>query len=222
MPGWGKVVSVVLAALCTWMAGCKIEPRPVPGSPASDAQAGAAGAPAFDAKAAVDAMWDSKVIPAVAAMATDFSALKKAMQTPSEAALAAHGHRENGEGAPWNLAASATGRVLAVDTTVGAGTADIDVDGDGRADLQIQIGPVLRGSALRDSLPFVSFTAYSNQIDFAQLANALNDRAYATTLQGVDRATLAGRRVSLVGVFTVDPAADLPLLTVTAFQVLKP
>ena len=40
----------------------------------------------------------------------------------------------------------------------------------------IQIGPVLRGTALRDALDFVRFTDFVNQLEFAGVANALNDR----------------------------------------------
>jgi predicted lipoprotein len=73
---------------------------------------------------------------------------------------------------------------------------------------------------LRDILPFVSFTSYTNQIDFAQLANALNDRAYESALKSVDRANLKGKSVEVLGVFTTDNASDVPLVTVTAFKVL--
>ncbi len=46
---------------------------------------------------------------------------------------------------------------------------------DGQA-AAIQIGPVLRGTALRDALEFVRFTDFVNQLEFAGVANALNDR----------------------------------------------
>ena len=35
----------------------------------------------------------------------------------------------------------------------------------------IQIGPVLRGTALRDALEFVRFTDFVNQFEFAGVAN---------------------------------------------------
>jgi len=111
--------------------------------------------------------------------------------------------------------------VVEVETELSAGTADIDVDGDGKADVQIQIGPVLRGATIRDILPFISFTSYTNQIDFAQLANAFNERAYeASTLKATDRSKLKGQKVELTGIFTADSAADIPVITVTAFKVL--
>lgn len=211
---------LLLGAACLAVSGCKIEHK-------SDAQQKATAAPgsfenkSFDPKAEVAALWESKAVPAIAALALDFPSLRKEMQASLDAAGAKHGHREKGEGAAWNLATTLSGTVVAVETEVSAGTADIDVDGDGRADVQIQIGPVVRGATIRDILPFISFTSYANQIDFAQLANALNDRAYeASTLKAADRSKLQGQKVELTGVFTADSADEVPVITVTAFKVL--
>jgi predicted lipoprotein len=38
-------------------------------------------------------------------------------------------------------------------------------------------GPVIRGTALRDALPFIQFSQFTNQLEYARVANALNDRA---------------------------------------------
>ena len=59
---------------------------------------------------------------------------------------------------------------------------DVDVDGDGKADLRVQIGPAIRGTALRDALDFVDFNAFTNQIDFAQFGKAFNTYADTTVL----------------------------------------
>lgn len=211
---------LLLGAACLALSGCRIEHK----SAAQQQAASPAGSfenKSFNPQAEVAALWESKATPAIAAMALDFPQLRKQMQAGLDAAGAQHGHREKGEGAPWNLATTVTGKVVAVETEVSAGSADIDVDGDGRADVQIQIGPVVRGATIRDILPFISFTAYTNQIDFAQLANALNERAFeASTLKAADRSKLLGQKVTLTGVFTADNADDVPVITVTAFKVL--
>jgi predicted lipoprotein len=36
---------------------------------------------------------------------------------------------------------------------------------------------VIRGTALRDALPFIQFSQFTNQLEYARVANALNDRA---------------------------------------------
>jgi predicted lipoprotein len=38
-------------------------------------------------------------------------------------------------------------------------------------------GPVIRGTALRDALPFIQFSQFTNQLEYARVANVLNDRA---------------------------------------------
>jgi predicted lipoprotein len=153
-------------------------------------------------------------------MAVDFRELKKEMDVNLDAAGAKHGHREKGEGDPWNIAVKISGKIVEAETDLRAGTADVDLDGDGKADVQLQIGPVIKGTALRDILPFISFTSYTNQIDFAGLANALNDRAFDSALKSIDRKSLKGKTVDVVGVFTTDNASDMPVVTVMSFKVI--
>ena len=168
---------------------------------------------AFDAKAQVGDIWDAKVMPTLRAKAGGFVELRAAMKANLDDAGAKHGHRERGEGAPWNFVTHLKGRVVVADTELSAATMDIDADGDGKADATVQIGPVLRGTSLRDSLPFISFTAYANQVEYAQLANAFNDEAFARALKALPRKELVGRTVDLLGVFTTDDAAEPPTIT---------
>lgn len=213
---------LLLASLGLALTACKIEHRSEVEKKAAASSTNSFESKTFNPKAEVDSMWEMKAIPAITSMAVDFAELRQAMRTSIDNVGAKHGHREKGEGAPWNLATRVTGEVISVDTEVSAGTADIDVDGDGKADVQIQIGPVLKGAAIRDTLPFISFTSYTNQIDFAQLANAFNDRSYAATFKSLDRNALKGKKVELTGVFAADAPDDVPLLTVVDFKVINP
>ena len=131
----------------------------------------------------------------------------------------AHGYRPKSEGAPWNFPVRATGTVVAAKTDTRAATADIDIDGDGKADATVQLGPVIRGTTLRDVQPFIDFTAYRDQIAFAELARALNDQAYKTALEAVPRDALVGKKVTLVGAFTMKAAGDPILITPVSFEV---
>ena len=58
---------------------------------------------------------------------------------------------------------------------------------------------MIRGTALRDALGFIRFTDFTNQIEFAAVANALNDRVAAAVLAPLDFETLAGRTISFIG-----------------------
>ena len=40
----------------------------------------------------------------------------------------------------------------------------------------VQIGPVIRGTALRDAVSFIRFNDFANQFEFAAVSNALHER----------------------------------------------
>ncbi len=208
--------ALLVVALASHLAACKIEHKQVKDPLA--AASGGQSAKGYDPRAEVETIWASKAAPAIEALAGDFSELQKAIQTNVDAAGAKHGHREKAEGAPWYFAAKVRGTIVQTDTELSAGTADVDVNGDGKADIQLQIGPVVKGTAIRDILSFLSFSNYPSQIEFAQLANALNDKAYESALKQVNRETLKGRQVDVVGVFAGNDASALPVMTVISFK----
>ncbi len=93
-----------------------------------------------------------------------------------------------------------------------AGQALVRIDGSAApATVAIQVGPVLRGTALRDALGFVRFTDFVNQFDFAAVANALNERVLTTVLGPVDVRGLSGQRVSFTGAVSRDTRAAATL-----------
>jgi predicted lipoprotein len=201
--------------LCLAAVACRVEKRSAQAATGGEAPppGGQFTNQAFDPKAQVSDIWDSKVLPALQAKAGDFAALRSAMKTNLDDAGAKYGYRKHVEGAPWNFATRLKGKIVSVDTESSAGKIGVDADGDGRADATVQIGPILRGTALRDSLPFISFTEYANQVEFAQLANAFNDQAYARAMKPMPREALAGREIELLGVFTSDDASETPVIT---------
>jgi len=111
----------------------------------------------------------------------------------------------NHEPAAPNLFVKARAVVIAVDNRSRVGLALLDLPPvDGRADAALQIGPVLRGTALRDALEFVKFGDFVNQIAFAEVATALNERARQSALQNIEPGTLKGRTVSFTGAVRID------------------
>jgi predicted lipoprotein len=159
-----------------------------------------------DASAYVESIWTSRVQPAV---------------TTNAVALEFYREAVAGGATPAPGAVVAEGTVLDVNTSSRVGIATIDLNpADGLADAAVQIGPVVRGTAHRDALNFIRFTDFTNQIEFAAVASALNDRVLTDVLGGVDFATLAGRRVRVVGVASLDRTAGaLPSIVPVAFTV---
>jgi predicted lipoprotein len=83
---------------------------------------------------------------------------------------------------------------------------------DGRADISIQIGPVLRGTALRDATGIVRFTDFVNQLQFADVANELNSRVLKTVLAPLDATKLKGRVVAFAGALAAPEGKAEPSL----------
>jgi predicted lipoprotein len=163
-------------------------------------------------------MWAAKVLPYFQEKAADLSALVPAIKTGIDNAGTQYGFRAGGEGTPWSFPVHFKGRILAANTETRAASATIDIDGDGKGDATLQLGPVIRGTALRDSLPFASFSNFADQIEFASFSRALNDRAYKSVLEAVPRAGLQAREVSGRGAFTLRGATDEILITPVALD----
>jgi predicted lipoprotein len=185
--------------------------------------AGAAGAggvvpgqPGFSAAAYVDSIWKSQVVPTVETTATDLPTLLAAIKADPAAAGAKYGHREGQR--PINYLVKGTGKALTVDTTSRTGVVAIDLaPGDGKPDASIQIGPVLRGTSLRDALPFIQFNMFTNQIEYADVSNQLDDHVIKDALAGIDPASLQGKTVDFAGAFTQDPTGAV-LITPVKLQ----
>jgi len=91
-----------------------------------------------------------------------------------------------------------------------AAVADIDLDGDGTADATLQFGPVVKGTALRDTTNLYDFSTFRDQIEYAKLGRALNDKA-VSKLPGPD-STLKGKKVDFVGAVVIRSAGEKPLV----------
>ncbi|MBX2853937.1 MAG: DUF2291 domain-containing protein [Rhodobacteraceae bacterium] len=163
--------------------------------------------------ATVERAWEAEALPHIKAKAVPFNDLKVAIAADLMTAGAAHGYRQESEGSPWNFATQISGLIIAANTKSRAATADVDVDGDGAMDAVLQLGPVIRGTTLRDVLPFINFTQFRDQIEFAKLARAFNTRAYEAVLEPLPRSALIGSRVTATGVFTMRSAGDKVLVT---------
>jgi predicted lipoprotein len=159
----------------------------------------------------VDSIWGARLIPAVLKGAVDARALLDALAASPGDAARRYGHRDaNG---PVYFLVKGRGTVTAVDTRSRMGLALVDVAPyDGHPDISIQIGPVLRGTALRDATGIVRFTDFVNQLQFADVGNELNGRVLKTVLTPLDSTKLRGRVVAFVGALAApEGTAEPPL-----------
>jgi len=207
-----RIVGVIAAImLATALPGCKIVK-----TPSAEEKAAAEAKNAFDPAARVDAIWQSHAIPDLDRRAGDLKAVQQLAAASPDEAGAKFGNPRKQSGSPWTYAVKLSGRIVAADTTSRAATVDVDVDGDGKADAKIQIGPAIRGTAIRDALEFVDFNSFKNQIEWAQFGKAFNEKANASFLAALPRDGLVGKSISVTGAFPQPAPGQLPLITPSA------
>jgi predicted lipoprotein len=146
----------------------------------------------------VTSLWSSKLLPAIESSAVDARTFLDAyLKSPAEALARFGRHDENG---PAYLAIKGEGRVISVDTTSKVGLALVDVTPfDGKPDVTIQVGPVLRGTSLRDATRLIRFSDFVNQLQYADVGNELNERVLKTVLAPLEPAALGGKKISFAG-----------------------
>lgn len=164
----------------------------------------------FNADDYVTKIWDSKVLPYIEEKANEAPAVVSEYRKDADLAGEKYGTRSSSEGIPWNYVVKGRGKAIAVDTESMAGTVGVDLlPCDGKEDLRIQVGPVIKGTSIRDSLSFLSFDEFENQIEFAKLANTMNKRVHDLILSKIDFSKVQGKEVEFSGVFTADGTEDV-------------
>lgn len=189
------------------IAGCKIVPDPDP-SEATSAASGQTDEARMEAYA--QEIWQPKVLPVIQENLVPLSELKTALAVDADAAGKQHGLRPEGEANPWNFAVSGEGKIVEAKLDSRAAKLGVDTTGDGVAEVTVQLGPVIRGTALRDAMPFIVFTDFRDQIEFAKLANALNAMVHAAISK--PEGEVIGQAARFEGVFTFRDPAKIELV----------
>ena len=203
MRGVGSAGAIVALALVA-AEGCRIATvRPLDEKGAPAVGAGPAGGP-FDAAAFVDSIWQSEVLRALDEAAD--------VETIAGGAASLAG---DSAGMPRSRVVRGQGRVVDVDTRSRSGTATVALDGEARATVMIQVGPVITGTAIRDALPLLGFDRFVNQIQHADVGNELNARVERELLQHFDRAGLRGRHVRFAGMASIEDGRPVTITPVT-------
>ena len=207
----GPIVPALVAAgiVGLGLGGCKIE-KTIVADPSQTATSVFINDASFNPDAMVAKDWDTVIVPSVRAKAGAYDAVAEAIAADPEAAGGRFGYRDKA-GSPWTYAATIAGIVTAANTESRAAT--IDVKTAAGKVVTLQIGPVVRGTLIRDSAEAHPFGSFKNQVDYAQFGKALNGRANATALSKVPRQDLVGRRVTALGLFAASAGGTPPLVT---------
>lgn len=204
-----RAALLALALLVVPLSGCKIVQI-------ADQQAAAPAG--FDAGSYVQELWESQALPHFVSSAHPVQDVLPAIANNLAGAGEAFGYR-SGEGSPWSFIVTGQGKVSAKNTESRAGTLEVAVDGLS-APAVLQIGPVIRGNAVRDALPFVSFKDFTNQIEYANAGKALTAKALEGFSGGVE-ALKVGDTVKFTGAISVSSQSDTAVITPVELAVVN-
>ena len=178
--------------------------RPLPGRLPAGSQPAESAAARF-----VDPIWATKVLPAIQEKAQDISKILPEIRADPTSAGQKYGRREATN--PYNYMVKGSGQVTEMHTESQAGTATIEIPGLGEK-VALQIGPVVRGTALRDATGAVSFNQFTNQLDYADVSKEMNARALKAAFANMAPNSIAGKTLTFFGAFTFDPHSKSPIL----------
>ncbi|XBS68225.1 DUF2291 family protein [Acerihabitans sp. KWT182] len=129
--------------------------------------------------------WGPKILPAARRQALDWPALKQAQEK-----LAGTDTK--------STYSKFSAKVSGVDADGMERKLTLNVNGD---TVLLQLGPVIKGNAVRDAAGFIHFEDFKNQVQFAQVARALNKQALSG-LPAID-ASWVGQPVDVLAAFTL-------------------
>ncbi len=164
--------------------------------------------------------WNSLIISTVRNRAVDLSEFIPAIKDDLASAGEKYGNRDN-ETSPWSFCLKGKVKVLDIESAEKASKTRLLLDTapyDGIPDLKLQVSTVLKTNAIRDSVGFLKLDDFTNQVEFAELTKAFNNRVKSTVLNELDANLLVGQEVTLLGCVSIQKA-DLEDLLIIPIEI---
>ncbi|BDF35504.1 hypothetical protein CE91St62_35670 [Lachnospiraceae bacterium] len=168
----------------------------------------------FNAGDDVEAIWEESALPEMNENAVDLKELLEGSNGDLTAMADDYGKYSMGDSGELSYVVKGTGTVGEVNTQSQAGYMTVKLDGyNGTESVKIQIGPVYKGSAIRDSLSFIKFGDYKNQEQWAAVSQSINEVVAKDVVEPAKPDSLQGKTISFVGAFTVSAGSSDVLIT---------
>lgn len=173
----------------------------------------------FNAGDDVAKIWDSAALPELTEKAVDLTTFLQEANGDLKSLADKYGKYSMGTSGELNYTVKGTANVKEVHTEKKAGYMTVSLDGyTGPIIIELQIGTVFKGTAVRDSLNIIKFEDYKNQVDYAAVSQSIHKVIQTTVIDKLDLANIVGKNIEFTGCFTAD-SNDLILITPVALTV---
>jgi predicted lipoprotein len=168
----------------------------------------------FNAETYVAGRWEDPLMTTIQKDAVKLPELLLALEKDSDAASEQFGQQQGNS--PYSFMVRGEGKVLELNTESRAGLLTLDLEPlDNQADVSLAVGPVIKGTALRDAMPFINFNDFTNQLEFADVSKKLHERVLNEVIASADLTTLPGKTISFLGTFAF---TDLENIVITPVE----
>ena len=168
------------------------------------------GEKSFEETLDVSSFWDSQAIPEIREKAVDLKDFLTESNGDMKSLSSKYGKETAGATKSVTFGVHGTGTVTEVFTDKKAGYIVVDLDGyDGPEKIMIQIGSVIKKTAIRDFMSFINVNDYADQIQFAEVSKQINNYIMENVIAGNDIENSLGKQVEFYGCFTYDKADEV-------------
>lgn len=160
---------------------------------------------AFNAAENVAGIWGSQAIPQLEKKAVELPQFLNESNGNLKSLAGKYGKYSMGDKGELSYVVKGQGVVTEVNQEKKAGFMKVQLDGyTGPMNIYLQIGSVYKGSAVRDSLDFIKYEDYKNQVDWAKVSQSIHDVINKEVIGKQDLKTIQGKTIHFIGCFSVD------------------
>ena len=148
--------------------------------------------------------WDAKIVPTVKERAVDMATLIADTAADLGAAGEKYGYRANSTSA-WGFCVKTDAKVLELANADSKNKVQLVLDVapyDGTADCKVHFGKVFSTNvknAIRDGVAFLKLDDFANQVEFADLSTAFNNKVKESIFANYTAEEMVGKELSVYG-----------------------
>ena len=175
----------------------------------------------FNADSYATKTWDDKVLKYFNEKAIQADILIKAIKENATNAGTKYGYKNLQSSGDLNFIIKGKGKLINVDKSSKNEMINLDLAPyDKNPDVKIQIGPVIKQTSIRDSLDFIKFDDFENQIEYATVSNSYNNLVIDKVLKGINFNNSVNKEIEFIGAFTFEKTGGI-IITPVNIKVIE-